>query len=73
MGAARSSSPSRRADSARVALVCWIALIFIRREHVDVPRFFWPLAAFGGATLVSAAFSIDPLASLVDSGSSCCS
>jgi putative inorganic carbon (HCO3(-)) transporter len=50
-----------------VALVCWIALIFIRREHVDVPRFFWPLAAFAGATLVSAAFSIDPLASLVDS------
>jgi O-antigen ligase len=50
-----------------VALVCWIALIFIRRERVEVPRFFWPLAAFGGATLVSSAFSLDPLASLVDS------
>jgi putative inorganic carbon (hco3(-)) transporter len=50
-----------------VALVCWVALILVRRERADVPRFFWPLAAFAGATLVSTAFSIDPIASLVDS------
>jgi putative inorganic carbon (hco3(-)) transporter len=50
-----------------IALVCWVALIVVRRERVDAPRFFWPLAAFAGATLVSAAFSLDPVASLVDS------
>jgi O-antigen ligase len=50
-----------------IALVCWAALLVTRRERVEAPRFFWPLAAFGAMTLVSAAFSPDPRASFADS------
>ncbi len=49
-----------------VALVCWIALLLLRRERIDVPRFFWPLAAYGALTLVSAAFSPEPSISFLD-------
>src|SRR5262245_5045843 len=49
-----------------VALVCWVASLLVRREGVTAPRFFWPLAAYAAATLVSAAFSSDPRTSLVD-------
>ena len=28
-----------------VAVVCWLALVIVRRERIDVPRFFWPLLA----------------------------
>jgi O-antigen ligase len=50
-----------------VALVCWVALLVVRRERLEAPAFFWPLVAYGGATLVSAAFSTDPRTSLIDS------
>ena len=50
-----------------IALACWAGLALVGRERLDVPRFFWPLAAYAGITLVSAAFSIDPRASLIDS------
>jgi O-antigen ligase len=50
-----------------IALLCWVALLISRRERFDVPRFFWPLAAYGAATLVSAAFSAQPRLSFVDS------
>jgi O-antigen ligase len=49
-----------------VALICWIALLIVRRERFEAPSFFWPLLAFGGATLVSAALSPDPRTSLID-------
>ncbi len=49
-----------------IALLCWFALLVGGREPFAVPRFFWPLAAFGAATLVSAAFSLDPRASFID-------
>jgi O-antigen ligase len=49
-----------------VALLCWIALVISRRERVEVPAFFWPLLAYGAATLVSSAFSPKPLISFVD-------
>jgi O-antigen ligase len=49
-----------------VALICWLATIVIRRERFAAPAFFWPLLAYAGATLVSAAFSSDPRVSLVD-------
>jgi len=49
-----------------VAIACWVAVIAIRRERVEVPAFFWPLAAYAGITLVSAAFSFEPRVSLVD-------
>ena len=50
-----------------LAMLCWIALITSRRERIEAPRFFWLLIAYAGATLVSAAFSAQPLVSLVDS------
>jgi O-antigen ligase len=49
-----------------VALVCWVALVVIRRERVEVPRFFWPLAVYAALTLVSAAFSPEPQVSFAD-------
>jgi O-antigen ligase len=51
-----------------VAAICWIATLVVRHERVEVPRFFWPLAAYAGMTLVSAAFSIDPRAGLIGPG-----
>jgi len=49
-----------------IALVCWILLLLVRRERLEVPGFFWPIVAYGGATLVSAALSPDPRTSLMD-------
>jgi O-antigen ligase len=46
--------------------VLWLAMVLSRHERVEVPRMFWPLAAYAGATLVSAAFSVDPRVSLID-------
>jgi O-antigen ligase len=45
----------------------WAALVASRAERVTVPGMFWPLLAYAGATLASALFSRDPLASLIDS------
>ena len=50
-----------------LALLCWAALIAVRRERFEVPAFFWPLAVYALLTLVSAAFSFDPRASFIDS------
>jgi len=50
-----------------IAVLCWLGLIVVRRERFEVPPFFWPLLAYAGVTLVSALFSIDPRASLIDS------
>ena len=49
-----------------IALVLWAALIVVRRERVAVPTFFYPLMAYAGWTLLSAAFSPQPRVSLVD-------
>jgi O-antigen ligase len=49
-----------------IAIGCWLALVLIRRERLEAPRFFWFLAAFAGMTLVSSLFSSDPRASFVD-------
>jgi O-antigen ligase len=45
----------------------WLALILRNHERVTVPPMFWPLAAYGAATLVASVFSVDPHVSLVDS------
>ncbi len=50
-----------------LTLVCWGAAMAGRQETIEVPRMFWPLAAYAGLTLVAAAFSLDPRASLADS------
>src|SRR5262245_25497409 len=49
-----------------ISLVCWLVVLLVRRERFEAPAFFWALAAYAGATLVSAAFSSDPVTSLVD-------
>ena len=49
-----------------LTLLMWLAQAVATRS-VGVPRFFYPLAAYAAATLVSAAFSDDPNASFVDS------
>jgi O-antigen ligase len=49
-----------------LSLLMWV-LQAIAARRIEVPRFFYPLAAYAAATLVSAAFSDDPNASFVDS------
>jgi O-antigen ligase len=50
-----------------IATVLWLGVIVRNRERVEVPKMFWPLAAYGVATLVASVFSVDPRVSLVDS------
>jgi O-antigen ligase len=49
-----------------IAIVCWLALVLVRHERIEVPRFFWPLLVFALLTLLSAALSPQPRVSLVD-------
>ncbi len=49
-----------------IAVTCWLATIVTRRERIEVPAFFYPLAAYAGWTLLSAVMSDDPRASLAD-------
>src|SRR5688572_26438102 len=39
--------------------ILWLALLVTRREPIDVPSMFWPLAAYAGLSLVAAFLSID--------------
>ena len=48
-------------------LVTWTAMLVRDRVRPAAPAFLIPLLAYGVMTLVSAAFSIDPLVSLIDS------
>src|SRR4051812_10466451 len=48
-----------------VSLVCWVALIVVDRESVDIPSFAWPLIGYAVLTLISTAFSPDPRTSLM--------
>jgi len=48
-----------------VAVVCWIALIVIDRESIEIPPFAWPLIVYAVVTLISTAFSPDPRTSLM--------
>lgn len=49
-----------------VMLLAWVALLVTRHERFSAPRLFWPLAAYAGLTLVSAACSIEPMVSFID-------
>jgi O-antigen ligase len=44
----------------------WLAVVIHGRERIEAPRMFWPLAAYAGATLVAAAFSVHPRTSIID-------
>src|ERR1700674_2861453 len=48
-----------------IAFGCWIALVILDRETIEVPRFAWPLALYAAVSLVSTAFSPDPRTSLM--------
>ena len=45
-------------------LVCWVAMMVQGKAVPSVPRFFWPLVAYAGATLLASAFSVDPRTSI---------
>jgi O-antigen ligase len=47
--------------------VCWTALLIRDRRVPSAPTFVVPLAIYGVITLVSSAFSVDPMASVIDS------
>jgi len=49
-----------------VTLLCWVALLGTRKERPAAPPFFLALLAYAAMTLLSAAFSLDPLASFAD-------
>jgi O-antigen ligase len=46
--------------------IFWLTLVVRNRERIQVPPMFWPLAAYGVATLIASVFSIDPWTSLID-------
>ena len=47
-------------------LPCWIALAVRDKTFRSIPRFCWPLLAYGAVTLAVSAVSVDPRASLID-------
>ncbi len=47
-------------------LVCWVAVIVREKTVFSVPRFFWPLVAYAGATVLISTFSVDPRTSIID-------
>jgi O-antigen ligase len=49
-----------------LSVLLWIAVVIVNRERIEVPRMFWPLAAYAAATLVAAFFSVEPATSLED-------
>ena len=49
-----------------LSALLWLAVVIINRERIEVPRMFWPLAAYAGVTLVAALFSANPTVSFAD-------
>jgi O-antigen ligase len=50
-----------------VAVCCWVALLILDHETIEIPSFAWPLGAYVLITLVATAFSPQPRASLMAS------
>jgi O-antigen ligase len=50
-----------------VMLLAWVVWLVRRKARPEVPPMFWPLAAYAALTLVSSAFSENPIASVIDS------
>jgi O-antigen ligase len=48
-----------------IVTLLWLVLVIRDRERVAVPRMFWPLLVYAGATIVSSIFSLDPPVSLI--------
>ena len=49
-----------------LSALLWLAVVIINRERIEVPRMFWPLAAYAGVTLVAALFSANRTVSFAD-------
>lgn len=50
-----------------IATLLWLGMLVRNHERIEFPKMFWPLAAYGVATLVASVFSVDVHVSLVDS------
>ena len=48
-------------------LIAWVATLVRDKSRPSAPTFFWWLLGYAGVTLVSSAFSVDPIESLIDS------
>ena len=68
LGFAATIQVSIAAAQALLALtaILWLILIVRNKERIEVPRMFWPLAAYAGATMLSALFAVDRGVSLLD-------
>jgi len=49
-----------------LALAAWTARLIGKKERLQLPAFFWPLALYAGLSLLSSAFSVDPPTSVKD-------
>ncbi len=49
-----------------LSALLWLAVVIINRERIEVPRMFWPLAAYAGVTLVASLFSANQVVSFAD-------
>jgi O-antigen ligase len=50
-----------------ITALLWLVVVIRNRERIEVPSMFIPLAIYALATLIAAAFSLDPERSLIDS------
>ena len=39
--------------------ILWLALVIRNRERIEVPRMFWPLAAYGAVTMLVGVLAVD--------------
>jgi O-antigen ligase len=46
--------------------ILWLTLVIRNRERIEVPRMFWPLAAYAAVTMISAFNAVDRDVSLMD-------
>ena len=49
-----------------LSALLWLAVVIINRERIEVPRMFWPLAAYAGVTLIASLFSANRAVSFAD-------
>jgi len=49
-----------------IAAVLWLVLVARKHERIEVPRMFWPLAAYAAWTIVAAILAVDRSVSLAD-------
>jgi O-antigen ligase len=50
-----------------LALICWLIILFQRKQKFIFPAFFWPIVVYVALSLVSSFLSINPKVSIKDS------